>query len=684
MTMIFGQTKKTLSVIFCAAAITGCGSGGEGGSDSASATANAAATDKEINAYIEGRAVKGLVVNGLVNAYEIQLENGRWVKASTPVANTVRTGADGRYQIALTGDSVGNEFVVEVTADDNTTMRCELVNGCTDTEFASFGEYFKPSSDFVLSTVTPIISADRTTTAHVNLFTHLARAKAEASANGLGQQSFISAVENVEQMLSLEAGVSFREPIDLADASELESADQGLAGAGVVAAAFHEIAASAEWESISEVVNHAADRMAQQGTLSSTNMGALTDVALDDVFFAGQVVATEYAGSAESGSNLETVMSSLEQDLSTAQQDAMEEAAIVTPVQIVSQPVAQQIESGASATLSVGVIGTGPIFYQWYKGGAAITGANASTLFVANASSSDAGTYSVVVTNSVGSVQSSSVSLEVLVPPATPVQIVSQPVSRTIDDGSSATLSVAATGTGPISYEWFKDGVVLQNATTSTLAINDASAGDAGSYRVVVSNAAGSVQSALATISVNAIPAPIAPVQIVNQPVGVSVTTGTSATLSVDVVGSGPITYQWYKGNVALVGENSSTLSFNDAAVSDSGTYRVTVSNSAGSVQSSAVSVNVTVATHDVTLSWDIPTEREDGSALALFEIDGYVIRYGTAANSLSNELEVVGSGVTSQVISDLVQGSYYFAIATVDSDGVQGSFSSTVSVQVN
>jgi len=97
--------------------------------------------------------------------------------------------------------------------------------------------------------------------------------------------------------------------------------------------------------------------------------------------------------------------------------------------------------------------------------------------------------------------------------------IVTQPVSKTVAAGQPATFSVTATGTAPLTYQWQKNTVPISGATGSSYTISSAQAADAGSYRVVVSNASGSVTSAAATLTVTAFNAP--PVaQIITPPEG--------------------------------------------------------------------------------------------------------------------------------------------------------------------
>src|SRR5213076_1310018 len=100
------------------------------------------------------------------------------------------------------------------------------------------------------------------------------------------------------------------------------------------------------------------------------------------------------------------------------------------------------------------------------------------------------------VSNAVGSVTSNAAALtvtSVLVAPT----ITAQPASQTVSVGQTATFTVAATGTAPLSYQWQKNGTVIGAATAATTA-----AYNGNQFTVVVSNAAGSVTSTAASLTV--------------------------------------------------------------------------------------------------------------------------------------------------------------------------------------
>lgn len=88
-------------------------------------------------------------------------------------------------------------------------------------------------------------------------------------------------------------------------------------------------------------------------------------------------------------------------------------------------------------------------------------------------------------------------------PPAgTAPSVTTQPQSQTVSAGAGVSFSVVATGTAPLAYQWQRDGTAIAGATSATLAFV-AAAGDSGaSFRVVVSNAAGSVTSNAAVLTV--------------------------------------------------------------------------------------------------------------------------------------------------------------------------------------
>ncbi len=174
-----------------------------------------------------------------------------------------------------------------------------------------------------------------------------------------------------------------------------------------------------------------------------------------------------------------------------------------TAPSITTQPASLTVVAGGSATFSVVASGSGTLSYQWRKGGTAISGATVASYTIAVTSADDAASYDVVVTNSAGSVTSSAATLTVTTTDGSTVpNISSQPASLSVAAGASASFGVIATGSGTLSYQWFKDGTAISGATAATYSVSSTTSSDAGSYTVTVSNSAGSVTSAAAVLTV--------------------------------------------------------------------------------------------------------------------------------------------------------------------------------------
>src|SRR6266478_557479 len=171
---------------------------------------------------------------------------------------------------------------------------------------------------------------------------------------------------------------------------------------------------------------------------------------------------------------------------------------------ITTQPTSQTIIAGQTATFSVTASGTAPLTYQWQENGTAISGASSASYTTPATSTSDNGAqFTVLVSNSAGSVTSSAATLTVNPPPVAP-SITKQPTSQTVIAGQTATFSVTASGTAPLSYQWQKNGTAITGASSASYTTPATSTSDTGEqFNVVVSNSAGSVTSSAATLTVN-------------------------------------------------------------------------------------------------------------------------------------------------------------------------------------
>ncbi len=274
--------------------------------------------------------------------------------------------------------------------------------------------------------------------------------------------------------------------------------------------------------------------------------------------------------------------------------------AIVSAPVITSQPVSQNVCTSSLVTLSV--IANYASTYQWKLAGISIPGATSASYEISSASSGDAGSYTVTVTNPAGSVTSNVAQLVV------GSTITSQPQSLTIYATQTATFSVSATGDSPFAYQWYEiapggtTGTAITNATASTYTTSPVDVTDynGAKYYATVTDGCGTIlTSSDATLTVDT---GNVPPTITTQPAGLIVAAGsTTATFSVVASGTPTLTYQWYRipsGSVAgtlITGATSASYnvpSAETATANDQDRYYVIVSNNYGQ----AVSADATLA----------------------------------------------------------------------------------------
>ena len=174
------------------------------------------------------------------------------------------------------------------------------------------------------------------------------------------------------------------------------------------------------------------------------------------------------------------------------------------PPSISSQPVSRTNIVATTASFIITAGGTQPLSYQWSFNATNIANATNATLTLTNVQLSQAGNYSVVITNAYGLTNSAIAALTIVLPP----MIVTQPHSQSVASFQSAAFSVAATGTGPLTYQWRKNGTNLVDggnitgSITTNLHIAVVTLADAGNYDVVVKNPYATSNSVVALLTV--------------------------------------------------------------------------------------------------------------------------------------------------------------------------------------
>lgn len=259
---------------------------------------------------------------------------------------------------------------------------------------------------------------------------------------------------------------------------------------------------------------------------------------------------------------------------------------------ITTQPTATTtICEGAAYSINVAGTGTGTLTYQWKLNGTNIPGATGTTYSIPSVLTSHAGTYTVDVTGTCGTVTSSNAILNV-----NDVNITTQPTDQGTCTGGNVTFSVVASGVGTITYQWqlSTDGGSSFNniggATSTSLAVNSVTIGMHNhQYRVITySNSACPLTSNAAALTVNA------STTINTQPAATTtICTPTGFTLTVSASGSGATSYVWYKDNVAIPSSNSSSYVVASSAAADAGVYKVEVTTSCGTATSSNATVTI-------------------------------------------------------------------------------------------
>lgn len=287
---------------------------------------------------------------------------------------------------------------------------------------------------------------------------------------------------------------------------------------------------------------------------------------------------------------------------------------------ITTQPASQSVTPGSNVTFAVAATAAnGTLTYQWYFNGATVNGATAATLTLAAVQVAAAGSYSVIVTSSVqvtddvGTVHTISASIPsnaatLTVAAGQAPQITQQPLSQTVAGGTSPVFSSTASGTQPLTFKWTTEvqgsggpmlvpppnAVQITNtADTSLLTVGDASYFPGAKISLTVTNAYGSVTSAVATLTV--VEGGVAPT-ITTQPAAQTVALGGTATFRVEAGGFPAPTYQWSLNGTVLAGATNATLGVASAQMSNAGNYTVTVSNAMGNVTSGAAQLTVTGA----------------------------------------------------------------------------------------
>jgi hypothetical protein len=171
-----------------------------------------------------------------------------------------------------------------------------------------------------------------------------------------------------------------------------------------------------------------------------------------------------------------------------------------TGLQILQQPLDRVTTNGGSTNFTIFALGTGPITYKWNFNGMEVNATNAygaetDTLTITNVQLSNQGAYTVSLMDDFDTITSASATLTLVYRPLLTVHPISQPVVQ----GQPVTLTVAASGTTPMTFRWRKQTNGSSFVTVATnigdgysfFTISNFQLSDATNYNASVSNIVG-------------------------------------------------------------------------------------------------------------------------------------------------------------------------------------------------
>jgi len=259
-------------------------------------------------------------------------------------------------------------------------------------------------------------------------------------------------------------------------------------------------------------------------------------------------------------------------------------AALPTPGDVPrgeSRPVIEESPSdvtavlGGAAAFSVKASAAGPLSYQWLHNGMPLMGQTSAVLTLSHLDVNDTGWYDVLVLGDAGVIRSEVAVLVVLIPAI----ILNQPKETAVREGEPAVFEVDAFSNSPLAYQWRKNGIPINGATESRLAIDSVVEEDDGFYDVLVIDSVATVVSDSVRLTVLIDP------RAVLAPITQSVPLGGTAIFGIQTQGTLPMAYRWRLGSATLrvdsLYSHTSFLVISNANSSNVGSYSVVLTNAA-------------------------------------------------------------------------------------------------------
>lgn len=233
--------------------------------------------------------------------------------------------------------------------------------------------------------------------------------------------------------------------------------------------------------------------------------------------------------------------------------------------------------------------------------------------------------------------------------------IIQHPLTQFVPLNGSTTLSVLASGTAVWTYQWYKDGLPIAGATSSTLPLSNMQPGDAGKYTVKVQNIFRTLYSNPASVTVLAAP------QFIKQPTSVSARLGQTVKFEAEAVGLGSLTFQWQKDGVDIPGETGTSLSLTNVSAASSAVYRLVAFNSLATAPNNGIVSQGAALSVGAALAGTIDTSFAPGSGM---QRSGTVLGLVEAVLWDSQNKPVIGG------FFDTINGSSRPNLARFNNDG--------------
>ena len=357
---------------------------------------------------------------------------------------------------------------------------------------------------------------------------------------------------------------------------------------------------------------------------------------------------------------------------------------------ITTQPASETVIAGKPASFSVAATGTAPLTFQWSKNGTPIGGANSSTYTTAAETTADnSAKFTVEVSNSAGNATSNAAVLTVTNASVVPT-ITTQPASQTVIAGNSATFTVAAAGTGPLTYQWSKNGTPIGGANgTNYTTPAETTTDNNAKFTVAVSNSAGNATSNAATLTVSASTlilnssasslnfGSVTLPNVGTQTVTLTNAGNSSVTITNVTVSGAGFNATGVAGLILTAGQKATlTATFTPSGagpVTGSISVVSTASNSPDSISLSGTGI-AAPASHSVALTWSPSVSMVIGYNAYSSQVSGgpYTKMTSTPVPTTSYTDNSVLSGQT-----------YFFVVTSVDSNNLESAFSTEASALV-